>query len=62
MDVDTLWLEDQRIQAAWDQFTQGKPVCALCGQRILSLRALKLEDGWFCGDCVSRNTREVEES
>lgn len=58
--MEALWLEDQRIQRDWDRFLCRRPACSLCGGAILDDRALKLEDHWYCADCVRRQTREVD--
>ena len=58
--MEALWLEDQRIQESGDRFVGRRPRCSLCGQEILGDRALELEGQWFCGDCVRRQTREVD--
>ena len=54
-------MEDQRIQKKWDDFLRRRPVCCLCGGPILTEYALKLVSQWYCEDCVSSHTQEVEE-
>lgn len=60
--VDKAWMEDQRIQKKWDDYLRRRPVCCLCGAPILTVYALKLVSQWYCEDCVSSYTQEVEES
>ena len=58
--MEEIWLEDQRVQCAWDQYLRSRPVCGRCGEEILSNYALNLDYVWYCGDCVRSQTREVE--
>ena len=53
-----IWMEADRMEREWDVFQAARPRCMDCGEPILAVRCLPMEEGGSAGYICPRCVRE----